>query len=223
MRCQRSIAVCGSRVRTESVLHGNLCIVKDHPPGCSSKVLKGLYQSIQKALTVLPAVRNNKRCIAIAKTGTEQVHDYPLSSQHDSCFTPVNLDCISGGEFQREKCFFHIPSDRADIGADCGFTASKALLLHQSVIDPSGGVVLLGGAFLLIGFQALGNKGFHFRSQYAWCPRVYFSFPWNLLSLTVLPDSVTGYPHRSGDTALTFTVQAPPSYFLVDVHCNNHL
>lgn len=88
-------------MEAKAFLDTDLAVVKDEPPGNSSKVVKHLLLGFQKTLSILAKASHDKDVTAIAESAAEDLDYLPLSLQVNGGFTPVNLNGIARIVLQR--------------------------------------------------------------------------------------------------------------------------
>ena len=207
---------------TETILDSNLAIFKYDPFGNAAEVPEYSNQCIQKALFVLPAVREYNGYIAVAHTGTEH-YGCPDSLQADGSFAPVYLHGISCRESKRNKgflCFLpklmHQPSDRC-------LTACESVFLNQSVIDPLCGMVLLSGTAVGIPFQASLDEADHIICYDGSLSAAVLALLGDAVAIPILFDGVAGNVQHTGNLSLAHPVKSHSEYVFVNFQCDYHL
>ena len=111
---------------TKSIFDTDFSIVKDEPPGNSSKVVKHLLLGLQKTLSILTQTGHDKDVAAIAEPAAEYLNSFPLSLQVNGSFAPVDLNGVARIIFQRHICLsrdilnFHFMNHTAHNGVRAG-------------------------------------------------------------------------------------------------------
>lgn len=119
----------------------------------------------------------HKRSLAVAEPCTEQI-DYLLDTgQDDSSFAPIYLHSISRCKCQGNKSLLYAAFVCTDMGTYCRFSASESHFIHQSIINPFSGMLLLRCAFFRICLQIRCNKGLDFWREHTGSTEVFRDMP----------------------------------------------
>ena len=158
---QLSITVSCYRIGPEAIFYGDFCIVEDDPPWSPAKILKGLYNCIEKAFTVLTPIRYDEGSLAEAESCAKQIDGHLFARQIDRSFSPVNLYGIASIKGKWDERLFGLLLEKADIGSHCRFAAGESFFINKPVIYPFSRMVLLACAVFLIFQKAACNEGFY--------------------------------------------------------------